>query len=124
MRKVALIVGLIGGLCALAFPTFMFSIMTEETGEGSPLSAALLVLVFALPLTGVAGASLALWKLGLAGILMLVSVVGGTTLLIVYSVTVGGGWEMMPPGLGYIFGGPFLLAGGILALIARKMYVF
>ncbi len=124
MRKVALIIGLIGGLGALAFPAFMFSIMTEETGEGSPLSAALLVLVFALPLTGVAGGALALWKPGIAGILMLVSVVGGATLLVLYSIIIGGGWEMLPVGLGYIFGGPFLLAGGILTLIARKMYVF
>jgi hypothetical protein len=107
MRLTALILGIVGGLggfLGAIFALFVgglgaaFGVEEAETVIGLGWAAIPLALI------GIVGGALALSKPTAGGILMLVSGVGGFIAI----------------SYGYLFGGPLLIVGGVLALVAKK----
>ena len=112
MKITALILGIIGGIGCLVISIII--VVNGYLGIGLGASGAEIrtgvgwaALFFSL--IGITGGTLAISKPTPAGILMLISGAGGFVALAPGALTVG-----------YIFGGPLLLAGGVLALIAGR----
>lgn len=107
MRTGALLLGIIGGLGGFLGGVFVllvggigeaFGAGETETLIGQGWAAILLAII------GIIGGSLARARPTAAGILMLISGIGGFIAI----------------SAGYILGGPLLIVGGIMALVARK----
>jgi len=107
MRISALILGLIGGIGGFIAAIVVlsgggigsvFGAEGAETLIGQGWAAILISLI------GIIGGALALSKPTVAGILLLISGIGGFIAI----------------GLFYLFGGPLLIIGGIFALVARR----
>ena len=107
MRIAGLILGLIGGIAGIigAFLALFVGGLGQAFGaEGAKLVTGLAGLAFPFALLGIVGGAMALAKPKAAGIMMLISAIGG---LIAISV-------------GYILAFILLLVGGILSLSGQK----
>jgi hypothetical protein len=107
MKITSLILGILGGISALATSVILLVIGHLGEGLGAARAGNLLLsgrVTLALAVVGIVGGALALSRPLVAGILMLVSGAGGFIAL----------WG------GYIWSGPLLIAGGVLALIASR----
>ncbi len=107
IKVVALIIGILGGLAGLGGAVFaLFLGGVGEAFNAQDASAVMGLGLAAIPLAivGVVGGALTLAKPKLAGILMLISAVGGTIAI----------------SAGYIIAGPMLLIAGIMALMVHR----
>ena len=112
MKITALILGIIGGIGGIAISVII--IVNGYLGIGLGASrfvvragvgwAALIV-----SLGGITGGALVMSRPTTGGILMLIGGIGGFVALTIDALTIG-----------YIFGGPLLIAGGVLALIVGR----
>jgi len=107
MRIAAMILGIMGGLAGLAgaiFALLVGGLGAALEAEGAQTVIGLGWAAIPLSLLGIVGGALASAKPTAAGILMLVSGIGGFVAI----------------SMGYIIGGPLLILGGIFALIGRR----
>jgi hypothetical protein len=107
MKILATILGILGGIGGGIVSVILIVIGNLGIGLGAPRGPLLTGRGWAgllLSLLGIAGGALAISRPKIAGILMLVSALGGFIALMV----------------GYVFGGPLLIAGGVLALVAAR----
>ncbi|MBU0478161.1 hypothetical protein KKC91_06305 [bacterium] len=107
MKIAALILGILGGLAGIVGA--IMALLAGGVGaaleaEGASTIVTLGWVAFPLALLGIVGGSLAIAKPKVAGILMLISGIGG----------------FVAVSMGYIIAGPLLIIGGILGLIAKK----
>jgi hypothetical protein len=103
----ALILGILGGLGGLAGAIFVLvfgGIGIVLGGEGAKTIVGLGWAAIPISFIGIIGAAMATTKAKIAGTLMLLSGIGGFIAI----------------SAGYLIGGPFLIIGGILALVARN----
>ena len=112
MKIAASILGIIGGIGGLAISIIIIvngylGVGLGASGAGIRTGAGWAALI--LSLVGIAGGGLAISRPTPAGILMLISGVGGFIALTTGALTIG-----------YILGGPLLIAGGVLALIVGR----
>jgi len=98
------IVGGIAGMCGAAFALFVGGVDAAFSASGTSSVVSLGVIAIFFSLLGLIGGGLALSKPKVAGVMMLISAIGG-----VISIS----W-------GYAVALPILLAGGIFALIGKK----
>lgn len=106
MRIAALILGILGGLFGLGGAVFALGVGGVASALQMDQGKAVVGLGFAaipLAILGVVGGALALARPKLAGVLMLVSAVGGTIAI----------------SAGYVIAAPLLAVGGLLALFSR-----
>ena len=107
MKTAAMILGIIGGIAGLGgaiFVTCAGGIGAAFGAEEGSSIVGLGLAALGLSLVGLVGGALALAKPKAAGIMMLVAGIGGFIAI----------------SAGYIVGGPLLIVGGILALLAKK----
>lgn len=107
MKTAALILGIIGGIGG--FVGALFALVVGGIGgvfgaEGAQTVTYLGWVAIPLSIMGIVGGAISRAKPRGAGILMLVSGIGGF-------IAISGG---------YLFGGPLLIVGGILALVASR----
>jgi hypothetical protein len=107
LKTSALILGILGGLAGLAGAIFVLvfgGIGIVLGGEGAKTIVGLGWAAIPISFIGIIGAAMATTKAKIAGTLMLLSGIGGFIAI----------------SAGYLIGGPFLIIGGILALVARN----
>jgi hypothetical protein len=112
MKIAASILGILGGIGGLAISIIITVIGNLGIGLGASGAEIMTGAGWAaliLSLVGIIGGGLAISRPTPAGILMLVSGAGGFIALTTGTLTIG-----------YIFGGPLLIAGGVLALIVGR----
>ena len=112
MKITSSILGIIGGIGGLAISIIIIVNGYLGIGLGASGAAARAGVGWAtliLSLVGITGGGLAISRPTTAGILMLISGVGGFIALTTGALTIG-----------YILGGPLLIAGGALALIVGR----
>ena len=107
MKVVALVLGIVGGIGAFIGAIIVLAIgglgnAFHAEGAGEIIGLGWAAVPFAL--IGIIGGALAISKPKVAGILMLVSAVGGFIAI----------------SAGYLFGGPLLIVGGIISLVAKQ----
>ena len=107
LRTGAMVLGIIGGLAGIAgafFALFVGGLGTVFGAEEARTAVSLGCAAIPLSLLGIVGGAIAKAKPTAAGILMLISGIGGFIAIF----------------MGYIIAGPLLVIGGILALLGRK----
>lgn len=107
MRTGAMVLGIIGGLAGIAGAFFALLVGGLGTAFGAEAARTVVSLGWvAIPLSllGIVAGAMARAKPTAAGILMLISGIGGFIAI----------------SMGYIIAGPLLIIGGIFALIGRK----
>lgn len=107
MKIAALVLGIVGGIGGFIAAIVVLVVGGLGSAFGAQGAQTIIGLGWAaipLSLIGIVGGALALAKPRAAGILMLISGVGGFIAI----------------SAGYLFGGPLLIVGGILALAAKK----
>lgn len=107
MRVAALVLGIIGGIAGIVgavFALFVGGVGAVVGAEGAQTVTGLGFAAIPLAILGIIGGAVAMAKPKAAGILMLISGIGG---FIAISV-------------GYIVAGPLLVIGGILAIVGQK----
>jgi hypothetical protein len=107
MKVAALVLGILGGVGGFVGAIFALVVgglgaVFGAKGAGTVIGGGWAAIPLAL--IGIIGGALAMAKPTAAGILMLISGIGGFIAI----------------SAGYLFGGPLLIAGGILALVVRK----
>ncbi len=107
MRTAALVLGILGGIGGFAgaiFVLFVGGIGGAFGAEGAETIVGLGWAAIPISIMGIVGGAISQAKPKGAGILMLISGVGGFIAI----------------SAGYLFGGPLLIVGGILALVASR----
>jgi len=107
MKVAAMILGILGGIAGLGgaiFALFVGGIGGAFGASGAGMIAKLGILAIPFAILGIVGGAMANVKPKAAGIMMIISAVGGTISI----------------SMGYIIAAPILLIGGIIALVTSK----